>query len=114
MGREHDAQSKVVEAGRPQDRDRAHGGGLAHHRALRHLQERAKPERGAAVSELLLQRGGAAIAARHLYPSLLPFAGQGEAGRQPLSSIKLLKSDPAAVPAQSEDIKARYTKLFKV
>ncbi|MBV9461017.1 MAG: substrate-binding domain-containing protein, partial [Bradyrhizobium sp.] len=35
-------------------------------------------------------------------------------GRQPLSSIKLLKSDPAAVLAQSEDIKARYTKLFKV
>jgi iron(III) transport system substrate-binding protein len=35
-------------------------------------------------------------------------------GREPLSSIKLLKSDPAAVLAQSEDIKARYTKLFKV
>ena len=35
-------------------------------------------------------------------------------GRQPLSSIKLLKSDPVAVLAQSEDIKARYTKLFKV
>jgi hypothetical protein len=26
----------------------------------------------------------------------------------------LLKSDPAAVLAQSEEIKARYTKLFKV
>jgi iron(III) transport system substrate-binding protein len=35
-------------------------------------------------------------------------------GRPTLSSIKLLKSDPAAVLAQSEDIKARYTKLFKV
>ena len=35
-------------------------------------------------------------------------------GRPPLSSIKLLKSDPVAVLAQSEDIKARYTKLFKV
>jgi iron(III) transport system substrate-binding protein len=35
-------------------------------------------------------------------------------GRQPLSALKLLKSDPAAVLAQSEDIKARYTKLFKV
>src|SRR6478609_6344592 len=35
-------------------------------------------------------------------------------GRQPLSAIKLLKSDPAAVLAQSEDIKARYAKLFKV
>jgi iron(III) transport system substrate-binding protein len=35
-------------------------------------------------------------------------------GRQPLSAIKLLKSDPTAVLAQSEDIKARYAKLFKV
>jgi iron(III) transport system substrate-binding protein len=35
-------------------------------------------------------------------------------GRAPLSSLKLLKSDPAAVLAQGEDIKARYAKLFKV
>ena len=35
-------------------------------------------------------------------------------GRPPLSALKLLKSDPAAVLAQSEDIKARYAKLFKV
>jgi iron(III) transport system substrate-binding protein len=35
-------------------------------------------------------------------------------GRPKLSEIKLLKSDPAAVLAQGEDIKARYTKLFKV
>ena len=35
-------------------------------------------------------------------------------GRQPLSALKLLRSDPAAVLAQSEDIKARYTKLFGV
>jgi iron(III) transport system substrate-binding protein len=35
-------------------------------------------------------------------------------GRTPLSDIKLLKSDPAAVEAQSEEIKARYTKLFGV
>ena len=35
-------------------------------------------------------------------------------GRQPMSALKLLKSDPAAVLAQSEDIKARYAKLFKV
>ena len=37
-----------------------------------------------------------------------------KSGHQPLSALKLLKSDPAAVLAQSEDIKARYTKLFKV
>ena len=35
-------------------------------------------------------------------------------GRTPLSELKLLKSDPAAVLAQSEEIKARYAKLFKV
>src|SRR3977135_2179345 len=32
----------------------------------------------------------------------------------PLAKLKLLKSDPAAVLAQGEDIKARYAKLFKV
>src|SRR5436190_8430372 len=32
----------------------------------------------------------------------------------PLSALKLLKSDPAAVQAQNEAIKARYTKLFGV
>ncbi|HWL18065.1 MAG TPA: extracellular solute-binding protein [Bradyrhizobium sp.] len=37
-----------------------------------------------------------------------------KAGHKPLSEIKLLKSDPATVLAQSEDIKARYAKLFKV
>src|SRR5664279_802251 len=35
-------------------------------------------------------------------------------GHPPLSALKLLKSDPAAVLAQSEEIKARYVKLFKV
>jgi iron(III) transport system substrate-binding protein len=35
-------------------------------------------------------------------------------GRTPLSAIKLLKSDPAAIEAKSEEIKERYTKLFGV
>ena len=35
-------------------------------------------------------------------------------GRLPLSALKLLKSDPATVLAQSEDIKARYARLFRV
>ncbi len=35
-------------------------------------------------------------------------------GRTPLSAIKLMKSDPAAVEAQSEEIKARYTRIFGV
>ena len=32
----------------------------------------------------------------------------------PLSELKLLKSDPAAVQAQSEEIKKRYTRIFGV
>jgi iron(III) transport system substrate-binding protein len=35
-------------------------------------------------------------------------------GRTPLSQIKLMKDDPAAVEKQAEEIKARYTRLFKV
>jgi iron(III) transport system substrate-binding protein len=35
-------------------------------------------------------------------------------GHPPLSVLKLLKSDPTAVLAQSEEIKVRYAKLFKV
>jgi iron(III) transport system substrate-binding protein len=35
-------------------------------------------------------------------------------GHPPLSALKLLKSDPAAVLAQSEEIKAHYARLFKV
>jgi iron(III) transport system substrate-binding protein len=34
--------------------------------------------------------------------------------RKKLSDIKLLREDAAAVADQAEDIKARYTKLFKV
>ena len=37
-----------------------------------------------------------------------------KSGRAPLSAFKLLKADPAAVLAQSEEIKARYTKIFGV
>src|SRR6201995_3404088 len=35
-------------------------------------------------------------------------------GHTPLSAVKLLKADPAAVQAEGEEIKARYTKLFGV
>ena len=35
-------------------------------------------------------------------------------GRPPLSAIKTMKSDPAAVEAQSEEIKAHYTRIFGV
>ena len=33
-------------------------------------------------------------------------------GRAPLSSFKLLHADPKLVLAQSEEIKARYSKIF--
>jgi iron(III) transport system substrate-binding protein len=36
------------------------------------------------------------------------------AGQKPMSEIKMLKSDPAAVQAQSEELKARYAKVFRV
>jgi iron(III) transport system substrate-binding protein len=35
-------------------------------------------------------------------------------GLPPLSALKLLKSDPAALLAQSEEVKARYGKIFRV
>ena len=35
-------------------------------------------------------------------------------GRVPLKDIKTMKEDPAAVEQQAEEIKARYTQLFKV
>ena len=37
-----------------------------------------------------------------------------KSGRKPLSEIKLMKHDPAAVEKQGADIKARYSKIFKV
>jgi len=37
-----------------------------------------------------------------------------KAGHTPLASLKLLKADPAQVLAQSEEIKARYSRIFKV
>jgi iron(III) transport system substrate-binding protein len=37
-----------------------------------------------------------------------------KAGRKPLAEIKLMKDDAAAVERQAEEIKARYTKYFKV
>jgi iron(III) transport system substrate-binding protein len=35
-------------------------------------------------------------------------------GRTSLSAVKLLRADPVAVLAQTEEIKARYTKIFGV
>ena len=35
-------------------------------------------------------------------------------GRKPLREIKLMKDDPAAVEAQAEEIKTRYSRLFRI
>ena len=35
-------------------------------------------------------------------------------GRRALKDIKLMKDDPVAVEQQADEIKARYTKYFKV
>jgi iron(III) transport system substrate-binding protein len=35
-------------------------------------------------------------------------------GQKPMSEVKMLKSDPAAVEAASEELKAHYAKVFKV
>jgi iron(III) transport system substrate-binding protein len=35
-------------------------------------------------------------------------------GVRPLKDIKLMKEDPVATEAASEDVKARYAKIFKV
>ena len=37
-----------------------------------------------------------------------------KAGRKPLKDIKTMKDDAAAVEKESEAIKARYTKIFRV
>jgi iron(III) transport system substrate-binding protein len=37
-----------------------------------------------------------------------------KAGRTPLSNIKLMKDDAAAVERESDNIKKRYTQIFKV
>ena len=37
-----------------------------------------------------------------------------KSGRKPLSQIKLMKDDAAAVEKMSDEIKARYAKLFRV
>ena len=35
-------------------------------------------------------------------------------GRKPFAEIKLMKDDAAAVEKMSEEIKARYSKIFRV
>src|SRR6201996_7978144 len=37
-----------------------------------------------------------------------------KAGQKPMSEVKMMKSDPAAVQAANEELKARYAKVFRV
>jgi hypothetical protein len=46
--------------------------------------------------------------------AVCPSAGQGQAGRKALKDIKTMKDDAAAVEKQGEEIKAKYTQIFKV
>jgi iron(III) transport system substrate-binding protein len=55
--------------------------------------------------ELMVSRG----AMRSLHAQI-----KEKPGRRPLGEIKLMKEDAAAVERLSEDIKARYTKIFRV
>ena len=55
--------------------------------------------------QLIIDVGGL----RSLHPQ-----AKEKPGRKPFKEIKTLKEDPAAVEKQSDEIKARYTRIFKV
>ena len=57
------------------------------------------------AQQLIIEVGGL----RSMHPQT-----KEKAGRTPFSQIKTMKDDAAAVEAQGDEIKARYTKLFKV
>ena len=57
------------------------------------------------VQQLIIDIGGL----RSVHPQT-----KEKPGRKPLSEIKLMKDDAAAVEKTSEEIKARYTKIFRV
>src|SRR4051812_17068914 len=57
------------------------------------------------AQQLIIDAGGL----RSVHPRV-----KEKPGRRPFSEIKLMKDDAAAVEKMSEEIKAKYTKLFKV
>ena len=81
-------------------------------RAERHLQERAEPERGAAVPELVVHARSASSSSSTsaALRSLHPLAKE-KPGRKPLKDIKTLKEDAVAVEKQSDEIKKRYSQI---
>jgi len=60
---------------------------------------------GREAQQLIIDAGGL----RSVHPDT-----REKAGRTPLKDIKTMKDDAAAVEKQSDDIKARYTKIFHV
>ena len=105
---------QTKEAGKPVEPVYADRGHAADHRAERDLQERAEPERRAAVPELLVhaecQQLIIDVGGMHSAHALT----KEKPGRKPFTEIKLMKDDAAAVEKMSEEIKARYTKMFRV
>jgi len=57
------------------------------------------------VQQLIIDVGGL----RSVHPQ-----AKEKPGRRPLADIKLMKDDPAGVEKTSDEIKARYSKIFKV
>ena len=106
---------QLKEQGQPVEPVYAGRGHAADRRAERRVQERAEPERGAAVPELVLHARSASsssstsAALRSLHPQ-----AKEKPGRKPLKDIKTMKEDAAAVEKQSDEIKTRYSKMFKV
>ena len=84
-GRRQRIQSDPAQGGRPAGRaDLCRRGHAGDHRAERRVQERAEPECGAAVPELVLHAGVPAAHHRRRRPALAASAGEGEAGPQAL------------------------------
>ena len=72
------------------------------------------PNAARLLQSFMFSAGVPAADGRLRRPALVPRAGEGQAGPQAAGDIKLMKDDAAAVEKQAEDIKARYTKYFKV
>ena len=99
-------------AGRDRLSDRRHS---ADRRAERRLQECAQSERGAVVPVLYASRSNASSSSSTSGACGRCIALVKEkAGRKPLREIKTMKEDAAGVEKSSEEIKARYSKMFGV
>ena len=73
-----------------------------------------KSQRGKTISELVFQLETQQMLVE-MFAHRSFHAQVKEKGEHiPLANLKLLKADPAAVQAQSEEIKARYTRIFGV